>query len=262
MNIGVCGISGRMGGAVYQSLCARGHAITAAFDRVECPAFNKPISSLYPGAPSNVFVTAIGRKQLSQCDVVIDFSSPEATMGLLDAAKDASVPVVIGTTGINDEGREKITMVSKVIPVFFTANMSVGVNILLSLTGLAARLCEGFDVEVSEAHHKHKKDAPSGTARMLIEQIKSAPHNAQKHDEYRQNGIIGARAEDEIGVQVIRGGDIVGEHTVYFISEGERIELTHRASDRKIFSNGAVRAAEFLVSSAPGLYSMKDLLGL
>lgn len=262
MNIGICGISGRMGAAVFNSMSERGHVLSAAFDRVECPAFNKAVSSLYPSAPEKIFVTAIGRKQLSQCEVVIDFSAPEATMQLLEAATDAGIPVVIGTTGIDEKGVQKISQAAQTIPVFYTANMSLGVNILFSLTQLAARLCEGFDVEVCEAHHRHKKDAPSGTARMLVDRIKEASHNAHKHEQYRQSGIIGARSDDEIGIQVIRGGDIVGEHTVYFIGEGERIELTHRATDRKVLSNGAVRAAEFIVKCAPGLYSMKELLGI
>ncbi len=262
MNIGICGIGGRMGAAVYHAMIARAHVLGAAFDRLECPAFNKSVASLYPGAPENIFVTVIGRKQLAQCDVVIDFSSPEASMVLLDAVKDAGVPLVIGTTGIDDEGKSRIAQVAQSVPVFYTANMSLGVNILCSLTELAARLCDEFDIEVCEAHHRHKKDAPSGTAKMLVERIKSVSHNAGKSEQYRQSGIIGARAASEIGMQVIRGGDIVGEHTVFFIGEGERIELTHRATDRKVFANGAVRAAEYVVNKTPGLYSMKELLGL
>lgn len=201
---------------------------------------------------------------ITDCEAIIDFSFHEVTAGIAELAVAYGLPLVIGTTGHTAE--EKKTILDTVdgkIPVVWAGNYSVGVNTLNYLTRKAANILgEQYEPEVLEMHHHHKKDAPSGTAERLIEILKE---NYQLSDEqvvHGREGLVGARPQKEIGVHAIRGGDIVGEHTVYFIGDGERVELTHRATDRKIFAQGAVRAAQWALGKAPGVYNMEDVLGL
>jgi len=201
---------------------------------------------------------------IADCEAVIDFSYHEVTPDTAALAAREKLPLVIGTTGHTPEERSAILeAVEGKIPVVWAGNYSVGVNTLNYLTRKAAGILGGkYEPEVMEMHHHHKKDAPSGTAERLIEILKDAYDYSDENVTHGREGLTGARPKKEIGVHAIRGGDIVGEHTVYFIGEGERIELTHKASDRKIFARGAVRAAHWAVGKEPGVYNMEDVLGL
>ncbi len=262
--IGVCGVSGRMGRAILNEVLNRGHAPGAAFEHESSPFFGRDAAAVLNRDAFNVMVSAISVDDVSRCDGVIDFSSPAASMRLLAAAKDAKRPLVIGTTGFTPDQRAAIDEAGRDIPVLFSPNMSLGVNLLFRLTEIAAKALQNeFDIEVFEAHHRLKKDAPSGTAKRLVDIIKSSVDELRSADEvHGRNGITGERKNDEIGVMAMRGGDIVGEHTVYFAGIGERIELTHRATRRDIFAAGAVRAIEFLIGKKPGVYTMFDVLGI
>ena len=201
---------------------------------------------------------------IAGCEAVIDFSFHEVTAGIATLAVEQGIPLVIGTTGHSPEERSAILAAVKgKIPVIWAGNYSVGVNTLNYLTRKAASILgHKYEPEVMEMHHHHKKDAPSGTAERLIEILKDAYAFDDSNVTHGREGVIGARPEKEIGVHAIRGGDIVGEHTVYFIGDGERVELTHKATDRKIFAQGAVQAAHWAVGKAPGIYNMEDVLGL
>lgn len=198
------------------------------------------------------------------CEAVIDFSFHEVTPGIAALAAEHKLPLVIGTTGHTTKERSDIlAAVENKIPIVWAGNYSVGVNTLNFLTRKAAGILgKKYEPELIEMHHHHKKDAPSGTAERLLEILKDAYAYKDENVTHGREGLTGARPQKEIGVHAVRGGDIVGEHTVYFIGEGERIELTHKASDRKIFAQGAVRAAHWAVGKAPGIYNMEDVLGL
>jgi len=200
----------------------------------------------------------------ADCEAIIDFSFHEVTLGIAELAVKHSIPLVIGTTGHTAEEKTAIlNAVNGKIPVVWAGNYSVGVNTLNYLTRKAAGILgEQYEPEVMEMHHHHKKDAPSGTAERLIEILKQSYALNDDQVVHGREGIVGARPAKEIGVHALRGGDIVGEHTVYFIGDGERLELTHKATDRKIFAQGAVRAAAWAVGQAPSVYNMEDVLGL
>lgn len=200
---------------------------------------------------------------LGACDVIIDFSSHAATGKLLELAVAKRKPIVIGTTGHGAEEKKKLLALAAQVPCVWAGNFSVGVNLLFALTRRAsAVLGADYDAEVVEMHHRFKKDAPSGTAARLLEIIleeRKLTANALRHG---RSGITGERQPTEVGVHALRGGDVVGEHTVMFAALGERVELTHKASDRGIFARGAVRAAHWVVKQKPGVYDMQDVLGL
>ena len=241
LNILLNGSRGRMGLAISEIAEAHNAVIASACDAGD-------------DASANV----------ANCDAVIDFSFHEITLGIAELAVANNIPLVIGTTGHTAE--EKAAIVNAVagkIPVVWAGNYSVGVNTLNYLTRKAADILgEQYEPEVLEMHHHHKKDAPSGTAERLIEILKDSYALNDEQVVHGREGLVGARPRKEIGVHAIRGGDIVGEHTVYFCGAGERIELTHRATDRKIFAQGSVRAAHWAVGKAPGVYNMEDVLGL
>ncbi len=201
--------------------------------------------------------------QLAGCDVIIDFSSHAVTGKLLELAVAEKKPIVIGTTGHGAEEKKKLLALAAQVPCVWAGNFSVGVNLLFALTRRAsAVLGADYDAEVVEMHHRFKKDAPSGTAARLLEIIleeRQLTANALRHG---RSGITGERQPTEVGVHALRGGDVVGEHTVVFAALGERVELTHKASDRGIFARGAVRAAHWVVRQKPGVYDMQDVLGL
>lgn len=253
-----------MGTAILRVLVERGHTALAAFDAPSAPCMGKDVGSLLHGENTGVLVSAINEADAARVDGLIDFSAPAATMQLLSLAQGLGKPLVVGTTGFSNEQRRRFEEAARSIPLLVSPNMSVGVNLLFRLTETAARvLGDDFDVEVFEAHHRFKKDAPSGTAKRLIEVVKgSSGHLTAAGEAYDRSGIIGGRTSGEIGVQVLRGGDIVGEHTVYFAGIGERVELTHRATSRDNFARGAVRALEYIAGRKPGLYSMFDVLGI
>ena len=201
---------------------------------------------------------------VGNCDVVIDFSHSSAADVLCRACRQASKPVVIGTTGHSEQERASIEQLAKSVPVVFSPNFSVGVNALFWLTRKAAEMLgDGFDLEIVEAHHRLKKDAPSGTAKKLAEilcEVRGLDY--RKNVKHGREGLAGERPADEIGVHSIRGGDVVGDHSVTFAGAGERLELTHKAASRETFAAGALRAARWVIGKPPGVYSMEDVLGL
>ncbi|HEY2139920.1 MAG TPA: 4-hydroxy-tetrahydrodipicolinate reductase [Chthoniobacterales bacterium] len=203
-------------------------------------------------------------KEIRGCDVVVDFSNPSATGALTRACRDAKKPAVIGTTGHSEKEGKLIAEMANSVAVVFSPNYSVGVNALFWLTRQAAQILgEDFDLEVSEMHHRLKKDAPSGTAKKLAQilcEVRGLDYD--KNVRHGREGLVGERPNKEIGVHSIRGGDVVGDHTVTFAGTGERLELTHKAASRETFALGALRAARWVVARPPGLYTMQDVLGL
>lgn len=201
---------------------------------------------------------------IDRCDVVIDFSNPGATGSLCRACADAKKSAVIGTTGHSKEERQLIDKLSESVPVVLSPNFSVGVNALFWLTRKAAELLgDNFDLEIAETHHRLKKDAPSGTAKKLAEILCDVRGlDYAKNVRHGREGLVGERPANEIGVHSIRGGDVVGDHTVTFAGAGERLELSHKAVSRETFAAGALRAAQWVVDKPAGLYSMEDVLGL
>ena len=199
----------------------------------------------------------------SECDVLIDFTAPASSLNTLEWAASRKKAVVIGTTGFSSQHTERIREMAQKIPCVFAPNMSVGINLLFKLISQAAHILkDDYDIEVLESHHRLKKDAPSGTA-MKIAQIlaETLKRNLDQVAIHQRKGLIGERSREEIGIQVIRAGDIVGDHTVLFAGAGERLEITHRAHSRDTFARGAVRAAQWVVAQKPGLYTMQDVLG-
>jgi 4-hydroxy-tetrahydrodipicolinate reductase len=203
-------------------------------------------------------------KEIGACHVVVDFSHPSVTDAICRACLGAGRPLVTGTTGQSNEERALLEETSKSLPIIFSPNFSVGVNALFWLTRKASEMLgKDFDLEIVEMHHRLKKDAPSGTAKKLAEilcEVRSLDY--AKNVAYGREGLIGERSTGEIGIHSIRGGDIVGDHTVTFAGRGERLELTHKASSRETFAAGALRAARWIVGRPAGLYSMEDVLGL
>jgi 4-hydroxy-tetrahydrodipicolinate reductase len=196
-------------------------------------------------------------------DVAVDFSSHEATRGLLELAAACGRPLVIGTTGHSPDEKARLLELAARVPCVWSGNFSIGVNVLFALARKAARaLGEDFDVEVVEMHHRMKKDAPSGTAARLLEIILEERRLGAAAVRHGRLGITGERARAEVGVHSLRGGDVVGDHTVVFAGSGERIELVHRAGDRAVFARGALRAAQWVATRPPGVYDMQDVLGL
>lgn len=200
---------------------------------------------------------------IARCDVIIDFSSPQATAGILEIAHAHHKAVVIGTTGHTAAEKAHLLTLAARGPCVWAGNFSVGVNLLFALTKRAASVLNAdYDTEVVEMHHRFKKDAPSGTAARLLEIILAERKLTPEALRHGRSGLTGARAATEVGVHALRGGDVVGEHTVIFAALGERVELTHKAGDRAIFARGALRAAQWVIHQPPGVYDMQDVLGL
>ncbi|MCA1978702.1 MAG: 4-hydroxy-tetrahydrodipicolinate reductase, partial [Thiobacillus sp.] len=216
------------------------------------------------GGASGVRVTDQASAALAGAQALIDFTRPEATFGYLETCVAAQVPLVIGTTGFDEAGKARIADAARSIPVVFAPNMSVGVNLLMKLAELAAQvLADGYDIEIVEAHHRHKVDAPSGTALGLGQAVARATgRDLASCAVYGREGVTGERDPKTIGFATVRGGDIVGDHTLLFAGIGERVELTHKASSRATFAQGALRAAKWLQGKQPGLYDMRDVLNL
>lgn len=200
---------------------------------------------------------------INHCDTIIEFSIHTATLPIVQLAAQHNKPVVIGTTGHTEAERAAIIELTQEIPVVWAGNYSVGVNLLFYLSKKTAEILgKDYHPEIIEMHHRHKVDAPSGTAERLLEVVRQARHLGVEQIKHGRQGITGARPDDEIGMHALRGGDVVGDHTVLFAGDGERFELTHKASDRKIFAQGALKAAHWVKQQPPGLYSMEDVLGL
>lgn len=235
----------------------------AQMERVQVvAAIDRPGSTWLGERIHEVQITGDLSEHIAQADVVIDFSAPESCVRAARIATQAGVRFVSGTTGLTREQVEELEECSKQAAVLHAANFSVGVNVLEKLVELASQATgEGFDLEVFEAHHRRKVDAPSGTALFLAEAAaRGRDVSLEEQAVWSRQGQVGARRDGEIGFQVVRGGDIVGEHTVFMCGEGERLELTHRATDRGIFARGALRAACWLSTRRPGLYTMRDVL--
>lgn len=263
MRIAITGASGRMGRMLIEAVVRDPElTLSVALDHSGSAAIGQDAAA-FTGQPSGVIISD-DLSQLAQADCLIDFTRPEGTLAHLQACAAHQVNIVIGTTGFDDAGRAAIDAASKKIAVVFAPNMSVGVNATLKLIDLAARMLNsGFDVEVFEAHHRNKVDAPSGTALKMGETVADA-WNVALDDvaTWSREGETGAREPGTIGFSVVRGGDIVGEHTVYFCGNGERIEITHRSSNRATYADGSVRAARFLADKPHGLFDMQAVLGI
>ena len=238
--------------------------LVAAMDRADSELVGQDIGLLAGGTPNGVIVTADLEEFLANVEVVIDFSIASATARLLPVCAGQHIPMVIGTTGLEAETRAALERAAEHVPIVFAPNYSQGVNALYFLAAGATELLgPSFDAEIVEILHKRKVDAPSGTAVRLGEVVAKAKQlDPERADTHGRSGQVGARPVDEVGVMALRGGDVVGEHTLYLVGEGERIELTHRATDRTIFARGAVRAAHWVVGRPAGLYDMADVMGI
>ena len=262
--IAITGAAGRMGKALLEATHqAEGMTISAAIERPGSSVLGADAGELAGIGPVSVPVVD-SVEAAGEFDVLIDFTRPEVTLANLEACVRRGSAMVIGTTGFSDEQKQLITDASRHIAVVFAPNMSVGVNLCLKLLELTAKvLGDDVDIEIIEAHHRHKVDAPSGTALRMGEVVAAAlGRDLKQCAVYGREGRTGERERKTIGFETIRAGDIVGEHTVMFADIGERVEITHKASSRMTFANGAVRAAEWLGGQAPGLYDMQDVLGL
>jgi 4-hydroxy-tetrahydrodipicolinate reductase len=258
----VAGACGRMGNTIIQAIASTDNIeLAGALEHQEHPLLGQEIT--LPGVPSIAITSGPGSLSTG-VDVLIDFTTPDGSLSNLEACAELGICAVIGTTGFGEEHKEALHMFALRTPTVFSPNMSVGVNLLFRLAATAAAaLGDEYDVEIIETHHRMKKDAPSGTALGLAEVVAEAlGRNLADNAVYARHGMIGERSSGEIGIQTIRAGDIVGEHTLLLAGPGERIELTHRAHSRDNFARGAVRAALWVVDKEPGLYSMADVLGL
>lgn len=262
--IAILGVTGRMGRALLAAAAERDDVtVVGATASANSAHLNRPVASIGPCFDADLSITSDVAAALKRADVAIDFTLPDATEQNLLACVDAGCALVLGTTGHADELKLRIRQMAARIAILQAANMSLGVNLLLQLVELAAaRLDDSYDLEIFEAHHRNKKDAPSGTA-LALGEAAAKGRGAVLRDvaEYSRQGSGEARKRGAIGFSVFRGGDVVGDHTVTFAGAGERIELTHRASDRMAFARGAMQAARWLARKPSGLYAMKDVLG-
>ena len=256
MKVAVAGAGGRMGRALVEAVLAdRELALAAALDATDSPALGQPAGGLK-------IVSDLGA--LAGADVLIDFTRPEGTLAHLEACLKLGRPMVIGTTGFSAEGKARIGEGARRVPIVLSPNFAIGVNVVFRLAQTAAAaLGDAYDVEIVEAHHRHKVDAPSGTALKLGELVAAAlGRDLGEVATHGRSGDTGERPAKAIGFHAIRGGDIVGEHTVIFAGAGERVEITVRSQSRMTYAAGALRAAKWLRGRAPGLYDMFDVLGL
>ena len=263
LNLVIVGAGGRMGRALIEStLNTPGCRLHAALERADSPFLGQD-AGLFSGQTTGVTITADLAAALQGADLLIDFTRPEGTLAYLAACRAAGVKMVIGTTGFDDAGKAAIAEAAKEIGIVFAANYSVGVNLTFKLLEVASRvLADGFDVEIIEAHHRYKVDAPSGTALRMGEVIADTlGRDLKTCAVYGREGITGERDPNTIGFATVRGGDVVGDHTVMFMGTGERIEITHKSSSRATYAQGSLRAVRFLAGRASGLYGMDDVLG-
>ena len=262
--IGIVGAGGRMGRMLIEAvLKGEGVVLGAAFDVPGSPAIGKNAGELV-GLPGDVLITDDVAAGLKQIDVLIDFTRPQGTLVHLELCRQAGVGMVIGTTGFEADGKAAIAAAARDIPVVFAPNMAVGVNVVFKLLDMAARIMnQGYDIEVVEAHHRMKIDAPSGTALRMGEVVAAAlGRDLEECAIYGREGVTGERDPSTIGFATVRGGDIVGDHTVMFCGIGERVEITHKASSRMPYALGSLRAARFMAGHKNGLFDMQDVLGL
>jgi len=264
IQIAIAGSSGRMGRMLIEAVANTDDCVlSGALDVPSSPAIGQDASA-FLGRPSGVAITADLAKGLAGARVLIDFTRPEGTLAHLAACREHGVAAVIGTTGFSDAQKAEIAEHARHIGIMMAPNMSVGVNVVMKLLDMAARaLNQGYDIEIIEAHHRHKVDAPSGTALKMGEVVAGAlGRNLQECAVYGREGVTGERDPSTIGFATVRGGDIIGDHTVLFAGTGERIEISHKSSSRATYAQGSLRAARFLASRGPGLFDMNDVLGL
>ncbi|MFM7255780.1 MAG: 4-hydroxy-tetrahydrodipicolinate reductase [Betaproteobacteria bacterium] len=266
MRVVVAGAAGRMGRMLIAAICAAPDAeLTGALEVIGHPLVGRDAGESL-GLATAVAISDNLALSLAHADVLIDFTTPAATLGHAQACAARGVALVVGTTGLDAHHKEQLARASALIGIVLAPNMSVGVSVNLQLLEIAARLLgQSYDVEIVEAHHRHKVDAPSGTALAMGEAVaRGLGCDLQPHAVFARHGHTGPRPERAIGFSTIRGGDIVGDHTVMFIGSGERIEITHRSSSRENYAQGSLRACRFLhhQGPGPGLYTMRDVLGL
>ena len=260
----IAGSAGRMGRTLIEAVQQDPEAtLAAALEHSSSPFLGRDAGELV-GAPCGVKIGADLDAALAVSDCLIDFTRPEGTLLHIEACKRHKVAMVIGTTGLSAEDKAAIAEASRTIPIVFAPNMAVGVNAVFRLLDVAARILnEGYDIEVIEAHHRHKVDAPSGTALRMGEVVaKALGRNLADCAVYGREGLTGERPTPQIGFSTIRGGDIVGDHTVLFAGGGERIEITHKSASRMPYAQGALRAGRYMRGRANGLFDMQDVLGL
>ncbi len=266
VKVAVAGAAGRMGQRNLAVLAAdmKHFQIAGALEHPRSPRLGDDLGLLVGKAAAGIKISSDPAVALKDADVIIDFTIPEASLALIPELVKRKVALVLGTTGIRPEGVKLIQAASKKIPIVFAPNFSIGVNVQMKLLEQAAKLLgDDYDIEIVEMHHNQKKDSPSGTALGLARVLCDATGRSLEKDAvYARHGDVGARTKREIGIQTLRGGDVVGEHTVYFAGAGERIEITHRATSRDNFATGAVRSAGWVAGKKPGLYTMQDVLGL
>lgn len=264
VKICMSGACGRMGRRILDLASqAEGLAVGGAFDRPELAGTEISLTGA-DGKPETVVAAGNAAEALTGSDAMIDFTLADACLANVRAAAEAGVPTVVGTTGLGADDVAALKELAQRIPLVYAPNMSVGVNLLFQLTAQVAKILgQDYNVEIVEAHHNRKQDSPSGTAVRLAEKAAEALGLSCEGDvRHGREGHVGARPAGEIGVHAVRGGDVVGEHTVFFLGQGERIELTHRAHSRDTFAQGALRAARFAATAKPGLYDMPAILGL
>lgn len=265
MKIGIAGCGGRMGRMLVETvLAADGAALAGGTESPGHRAIGQDVAVLVGREPFGVAVGDDPDALFSASDVVIDFTAPDATRRHAELARSHGTALVVGTTGLQPADFEFLEQAGRSVAVVQAANMSVGVNLLLGLTQqVASILTDAYDIEIVEMHHRHKVDAPSGTA-LTLGRAAAAGRGVDLEtvSQRVRDGITGARGQGDIGFATLRGGDVVGEHTVIFAGDGERIELTHKATARAVFARGAVHAALWTEGRAPGLYSMRQVLGL
>ena len=264
MKIAVAGASGRMGRMLVDAIAAAPDArLAGALDREGSASLGQDAGA-FGGQLTGVAITADLAAGLADADILIDFTRPEGTLAHLAYCAEHGIKLIIGTTGFDDAGKAAIKAAAEKTAIMFAPNMSVGVNVTLKLLELAAKsLSEGYDIEIIEAHHRHKVDAPSGTALKMGEVVAEAlGRDLKQCAVYGREGVTGERDPSTIGFATIRGGDIIGDHTVLFAGTGERIEISHKSSSRASYASGSLRAARFLADKATGLYDMQDVLAL
>jgi 4-hydroxy-tetrahydrodipicolinate reductase len=264
LKIAVAGASGRMGHMLIEAIVAAPDvALSGALDRAGSPSIGLDANA-FAGKPVGVAITADFAAGLAGADVLIDFTRPEGTLAHLAYCAAHGIKLVIGTTGFDDAGKAAIRAAAEKTAIVFAPNMSVGVNVTLKLLELAAKsLSEGYDIEIIEAHHRHKVDAPSGTALKMGEVVAGAlGRDLAECAVYGREGVTGERDPSTIGFATIRGGDIVGDHTVLFAGTGERIEITHKSTSRATYAQGSLLAVRFLDGRKSGQFDMFDVLGL
>ncbi|MDG2252799.1 MAG: 4-hydroxy-tetrahydrodipicolinate reductase [Methylophilaceae bacterium] len=264
IRIVVVGATGKMGQTLIQEIVNDNELLlSGAIDAPSCSFIGSDSGSLL-GLNTGVLISESLSEEHVESDILIDFTRPEASLVYLDFCIAHGINYVLGTTGFNEDEKERIYAAAKKIAICFAPNMSVGVNLLISLVEAATKVLHNeFDIEIIEAHHRHKVDSPSGTALRLGEVVaKSAGLSLKENSIFHREGNIAPRKAKEIGFSTIRGGDIVGDHTVLFAGDGERVELTHKASSRKTFAKGAIRASKFITGKNSGLFDILDVLNL